>query len=354
MEKYLYLIADISGFTKFVKQTEIDHSSHIISELLELLLEQNEIGLELAEIEGDALFLYKKEPGNDIDALMKQIEKMFLAFHQHLKVYERDRICHCGACSTANSLGLKFIIHLGEGLLREIGGKKQLMGIDVTVVHRLTKNPIDHKEYVLLSGTENSSLGKIPTECFSEKKQEGAASYDELDEIQYCFFPLEKLVGQIPEPPARRSNIEKVENPIKVEIEIDRPMMDVHQKLIDLNLRGDWKAKSAGEYELPERIGTQHYCVIPQGRALVEVVEADFENDKILYVEKFEKTGLLAPESTEIFVLEPIDSKSCRLVYEAHPKVNGALGFILKNLLGSVSKRSLLKFKKLSEDLIPA
>ena len=31
------LIPDISGYTEFLSKTELDHSSHIISELLELL-----------------------------------------------------------------------------------------------------------------------------------------------------------------------------------------------------------------------------------------------------------------------------------------------------------------------------
>ena len=35
MESLLY-IPDISGFTEFVHQTEIEHSRHIVSELLEL------------------------------------------------------------------------------------------------------------------------------------------------------------------------------------------------------------------------------------------------------------------------------------------------------------------------------
>ena len=55
----LLFIADISGFTKFVNETEITHSSHIISELLEIIIGQNELKLEVAEIEGDAVFYYK-------------------------------------------------------------------------------------------------------------------------------------------------------------------------------------------------------------------------------------------------------------------------------------------------------
>jgi len=49
------LIPDISGYTEFLSKTELDHSSHIINELLELLVESNQADFRLSEIEGDAL-----------------------------------------------------------------------------------------------------------------------------------------------------------------------------------------------------------------------------------------------------------------------------------------------------------
>lgn len=60
MIKSLLFIPDISGFTQFVKTTEIEHSQHVIAELLEVLIDANSLNLELAEIEGDALFFIKK------------------------------------------------------------------------------------------------------------------------------------------------------------------------------------------------------------------------------------------------------------------------------------------------------
>ena len=52
---------DISGFTNFVNSTEFEHSIHIISELLELLIDNTTNDLQLAEIEGDSLFMYTSE-----------------------------------------------------------------------------------------------------------------------------------------------------------------------------------------------------------------------------------------------------------------------------------------------------
>ena len=53
--KGLLFIPDISGFTRFVNETDIDHSRLIIQELLELIINANQIKLEISEIEGDAI-----------------------------------------------------------------------------------------------------------------------------------------------------------------------------------------------------------------------------------------------------------------------------------------------------------
>ena len=41
----LIFIPDISGFTEFVNQTAIEHSQHIISELLEIIIDANQLEL---------------------------------------------------------------------------------------------------------------------------------------------------------------------------------------------------------------------------------------------------------------------------------------------------------------------
>ncbi|MDX1410162.1 MAG: DUF2652 domain-containing protein, partial [Saprospiraceae bacterium] len=58
-EPTLLFIPDISGFSKFVKHNEIRHSQHIVEELLEAIIDANEIGLEISEIEGDAILFYR-------------------------------------------------------------------------------------------------------------------------------------------------------------------------------------------------------------------------------------------------------------------------------------------------------
>jgi hypothetical protein len=68
----LIYILDISGFTKFVTETEIDHSTHIIEELLEIIIDSNEINLKVSEIEGDAVLFYRFGEPPTAEEIVKQ------------------------------------------------------------------------------------------------------------------------------------------------------------------------------------------------------------------------------------------------------------------------------------------
>ena len=151
MKKSLLFLPDISGFTKFVQTTEVAHSQHVISELLEVLINANTQDLQLAEVEGDALFFYKEEEVPSLEKLLAQIETMFTAFYSHLKLLEKNRVCPCNACSTAPNLQLKVIAHSGELQFINVQNKRKPFGTQVIEVHRLMKNSVDSDNYVLLS-----------------------------------------------------------------------------------------------------------------------------------------------------------------------------------------------------------
>ena len=80
--KGLIFIPDISGFTKFMHETELNHSEVIIQELLETIINANNIGLEISEIEGDAILFYKFGPRPELEEVYRQVKNMFCSFHR--------------------------------------------------------------------------------------------------------------------------------------------------------------------------------------------------------------------------------------------------------------------------------
>ena len=69
-DNILFFIPDISGFTKFVTETEVSHSQHIIQELLELIVDANQLGLEVSEFEGDAVLFVRPGAPPSLDELL--------------------------------------------------------------------------------------------------------------------------------------------------------------------------------------------------------------------------------------------------------------------------------------------
>jgi len=149
--KGLVFIPDISGYSRFVHEIEIEHSQIIIQELLEVIIDANEIGLVISEIEGDAILFYKFGERPSLATLYKQVEKMFCMFHRRLIEQELNRNCQCDACITAANLTLKVITHYGEFKEYTVRHFNQLIGKDIILAHQLLKNDIEHHEYWLVT-----------------------------------------------------------------------------------------------------------------------------------------------------------------------------------------------------------
>jgi len=62
----LLCIADISGFTHFVRNTDLESGSSITQALMKAIIDSNILGLQVSEIEGDAVFFYKLEPHHQL------------------------------------------------------------------------------------------------------------------------------------------------------------------------------------------------------------------------------------------------------------------------------------------------
>ncbi len=58
--------------------------------------------------------------------------------------------CVCDACTTIGNLRLKQVVHFGEVSIEPIQGFEKLFGFDVIVVHRMLKNRLSSKEYLMI------------------------------------------------------------------------------------------------------------------------------------------------------------------------------------------------------------
>ena len=152
------VLADISGYSKFIAQTEVDHSWSILHELLDTMVRALEGRMDVSQVEGDAILFIS---GLTTAEVVASAEQTFIAFHRRLRDMRAVTTCPCGACANIGILKLKFVVHHGRFSRQRLGSVEQLHGTDVIVAHRLLKNRVPSKEYLLVT---DAVLSRLPEE----------------------------------------------------------------------------------------------------------------------------------------------------------------------------------------------
>ena len=191
------VLADISGFTRFVADSELDqsgeldHSRAILSDILKLIVGRFSPRLRVAEIEGDAVFAYVLE--DDLsrgETLLEIIEATYVDFRDKQRSGLRMATCTCTACQTSGELDLKFITHYGDFVLQDIQGRKKPLGTSVNLLHRLTKNKVrDHtgwRGYALFTDESLISMDVHPLNVHEEVE-----NYEHIGEVKTFSMDLD-------------------------------------------------------------------------------------------------------------------------------------------------------------------
>jgi hypothetical protein len=161
------VLADISGYTSFVANTEIEHAHVVLNFLLETLVETLSTCLTISKLEGDAVFCYcdaDKLPEGK--SLMELIDHTYLTFRDKAQALWLQATCGCRACKVIPTLDLKFMVHHGDFIIQQVAGIKDLLGTDVNLIHRLAKNHVTESTgwqgYVLFTqqGLERAQADK--------------------------------------------------------------------------------------------------------------------------------------------------------------------------------------------------
>ena len=178
------ILADISGYTSFVAQTEIEHAHIALSYLLETIVEKIGSLLIIFQLEGDAVFAYVEESKlQEGKSLLELIDHTYLAFRDHAEALHAGATCPCRACKAIPTLDLKFMVHHGDYVIQQVAGVKHLLGTDVNLIHRLAKNHVSEstgwRGYALFTnqGLEHMQTDKEP---FVQQTE----SYEHLGDVE--------------------------------------------------------------------------------------------------------------------------------------------------------------------------
>lgn len=336
MSKSLFFIPDISGYANFIQNTEIEHSQHVIAELLEVLIDANIENLQLAEIEGDALFFYREGKIPSQERLLAQIERMFNAFYSHLKLLETNRICPCNACATAPNLNLKIITHCGDLQFIEVQGTKKPFGKPVIESHRLLKNSIPSNNYILISDELSQKIwlsANYKSKLYDFKMLSDV--YDnETIAYNYSVINSEKL------------NLSKYGIPKKVSF--NRSPNLVVEQILETNkeqafeyisnyrYRNDWtEGVDDFKFKLNEvtRLDTVHTCVVNGKHLDFTAVTKDAKPGGLIYGEVTKSAP--PDELFQFYSIESLPENKSKVTVEVYWKAKSPIKKLLLSLFAT-------------------
>ena len=205
------VIVDISGYTAFIQQRETSllHAEQIITELMEAVLDRATHPLQVNKLEGDAALMFGELQPGDVPAardMLAQVKAFFPAFHACIARQKAARAaCTCEACGGVERLQLKAFVHAGEIAVKPVRQFQELAGENVILVHRLLKNHVPRREYVLMTEVVRAAAELDPALPQSHREDLEGIGDTQLWLLAPDAIPYELPPEPVPAAPATAS-----------------------------------------------------------------------------------------------------------------------------------------------------
>ena len=234
------VLADISGYTSFVAGTELDHSHEILTDLLETICMQIEKLLTIHKLEGDAVFAYVPETVlSRGETILELIEATYIAFRDRQTDIRRSTTCTCRACQNIPNLDLKFILHHGDYILQQVRGIREMVGSDVNLVHRLSKNHVTEatgwRAYLMIT---EACLAHLDLKL--EETHEQVESYEHLGTVNTISIDMHRRYRELKE--TRRVFITEQDADVQFSVDFSTPPPVTWEWLQDPSRRNLWSS----------------------------------------------------------------------------------------------------------------
>jgi uncharacterized protein YndB with AHSA1/START domain len=270
-----FAIADISGYTNFLAGVELDHAQDIIADFMDSVVKGLRPPFRLAKFEGDAAFVYALADKVDGSLLQDIIESAYFKFRRRRRDVKQASTCECKACVAMSDLDFKFVVHHGEMVKQKMGGREELAGRDVILVHRLLKNTVSEEgggpAYVLYSDACIQTTGVDPV-------AQGLAEHRETIDI---FGDVKLWVGDLAEAWKKENErthfeVTRADAYVTWDFDIAAPRQVVWEHFTVPGQRQKWwPADAIIENSRNKRrgIGTENHCMHGKDAIVEEVLD---------------------------------------------------------------------------------
>ena len=192
---------------------------------------------------------------------MELIEATYVAFRDRVEGVRRRTTCDCNACRAIPTLDLKFIAHHGDFVVQSIAGMHELIGSDVNLVHRLSKNHVADETgwqgYALYTDGFLQHLDGRPSGLHEQME-----AYEHLGEVQTFSSDLRARYQELNA--ARRIQVGAAEADVVLRHDFPQPPPVVWEWLNDPQRRTRWMhervwsadARASGRTD----VGSRNHC----------------------------------------------------------------------------------------------
>jgi len=189
------IISDITGYSKYVNESELEHARDSLTDLLNILIHHTQSPLVLSKLEGDAVFSYAPAGGFlQGQSLLDMIETTYASFRKALELMVINTTCTCNACRNLPNLDLKFFVHFGSFMTQKLGNFTELVGNDVNLVHRLAKNHIKEKTgFKAYAAFTQSVMDALALEDFQNSLTPHRETFADVGEVQMYVHDMHKV-----------------------------------------------------------------------------------------------------------------------------------------------------------------
>src|SRR4051794_26221670 len=276
-EPTCFLIADISGYTGYLADVELDHAQDILADLIGAVVTALRPNFRLAKLEGDAAFTYATMEKIDGSSLLDAIERCYLGFRRRRRDVRQATSCGCNACVRIPDLNLKFVVHHGTAIRQKVAGREELLGSDVIVVHRLLKNDVVEKTgttaYALISQQCVDATDIDPTAL---GMQEITESYEVIGDVRAWVHDLERRWQE--EETRKRVLVTEKESVLTVSMPTTAPPQVVWEYVTLPGRRRGWQAGVTDVLVFDTTggrrgVGTTNHCMHGKDAVVEEILD---------------------------------------------------------------------------------
>ena len=270
-----FAIADISGYTSFLAGVELDHAQDIIADFMDTVVKGLRPPFRLAKFEGDAAFVYAVTEKVDGSLLQDTIELAYFKFRRRLRDVKQASTCECKACVAMSDLDFKFVVHHGEMVKQKMGGREELAGRDVILVHRLLKNTMSDKvgshAYALYSDACIQTMGIDPA---AQGLVEHHETIDIIGDVKLWLRDLDEAWREENEQTRIRSHTGRRLRDLEFDIAAPRQAVWEHFTVPGQRQKW-WPADDIIEHSGNKRrgIGTENHCMHGKDAIIEEVLD---------------------------------------------------------------------------------